>query len=831
MTLVPNKFPRNSPSQRRLAIIGEAPGAEEEVSGEPFVGSSGRLLRFMIGSLNHSPDQCFIGNVCQTRPPSNDIEAFSYDGPEIQSGLAQLSQDLQAFRPNCVLCLGRTAFRAANPGVCGLDKSGKPYIPLGNWRGSLFTSSWGFKAVGTYHPAYILRVYGDSGLFRFDLARAVNQSAYPELTLPDRHYITRPSVCDVQTFCQRIVNENLTVAFDIEGICNNVGVTMLSLFVSPTEGIVVPFWFNGTHYWSAEDEATIWQTLAAVLSNPRIPKITQNGLYELFCLQWHHKLVVENISEDTMLKHWELFPEFEKSLAVQASIYTHEPYYKDDRTSPNIETKLHYNAKDSAVTFECSLVQDTLLRSVPRSDSHYRFNVSLLPAFNYMSLRGVHLDAEKLASKKSLIQKKIDSLQASVEKALGRKFNAKSVPDKKWLLYEYFDYTPYARLGTSTNEETLHRYYQKHRESVLKTVIQLVNQRTRRSDLEKLVADADGRLRCSYNPVGTVTGRLSSSASYAQVAYFTKTGILHWDQTGTNTQNQTKDIREVYTSDEGYFFFQCDLTGADAWTVAADLAALGHPTMLEDLRYGIRPPRVLLCMLQEHEAGRNPADFNQLSREEVKLQTNALVIPKGMLPDGRPGDWKYVCMKRVQHGTNYGMQPDKLSATIFKDSDGLIDLSTKDATFYQFLYRLRYNPDARITWVRSELARTGAIQCACGIRRKFYAIRSPRLVENSIVRDAAATEPQANTTFVCNQGLHALWYDPENRTSRGGLFVEPLIQIHDAIAGQFREKHLDWARSKIKNWMTYTLNIHGIPITIPFEGKFGKNWLALENDL
>src|SRR3990167_8778362 len=81
--MVCNKFPTLvDPSGRRLAIVGEAPGADEEVAGEPFVGASGRLLRLILSQSGITPEACFIGNVCQHRPPSNDITSFDWLGSE-----------------------------------------------------------------------------------------------------------------------------------------------------------------------------------------------------------------------------------------------------------------------------------------------------------------------------------------------------------------------------------------------------------------------------------------------------------------------------------------------------------------------------------------------------------------------------------------------------------------------------------------------------------------------------------------------------------------------------------------------------------------------------
>ena len=841
--VVPNKPPRFDPGSFRLAVIGEAPGADEEIALEPFVGASGRLLKGLLGSLKIAADSCFLGNICQLRPPSNEISNFSFDGPEIQSGLSTLHADLQTFRPHCCLLLGRTALRAFYPDLVSYDTRGRADVPIGDWRGSIFHSpTFGYKSVAAYHPAYILRAYGDLPLLKSDIQRAGLQANTPTWTPKARHFTIRPSLAQVVDYLTSIKLNRRRIAFDVEGYNDNVGITMCSFFDSPTNGIVIPLWIGGEHYWSEHDEVLIWEAMSGVLSDADVPKIVQSATYELFIFHWKHRLVVRGITEDTMLKHWELFPEFEKSLALQTSIYTEEPYYKNERTSGNIDTKLIYNAKDSAVTYECSLAQDMLLRQAPRSEQHYRQNIELLPAINYMHLRGCRFDALKAAQHIEATVKDISRLGGTVNltkktkknedsltggllgELCARPLNAKSTDDKKWLLYDYLGYKPYSLFEESTEEVVLYKYFARDRHPAVKTLIQLVSARTRKSDIEKLTVNEDGRIRSNYNLAGTNTARLNSRASNALVAYFTKTGILKWDQTGTNLQNVTKELRDCFIADPDFDFFQADLAGADAWTVAADLAALGHPTMLEDLLAGIKPAKVILLMLEEYEAGRNPASTNLLTRSELFLKTKALTFPDSRDSEGRQGDWKYLCMKRVFHGTNYGMQPDKLSLTIFKDSDGTIDLSTKDAGIYQWLYRLRYNPDARTEYVERTLRdKNGILNTAAGFRRKFYGIRYGK-PDPQVIRDALAFEPQVNTTYATNLALHKLWYDASNRTSKGALFIEPILQIHDALCGQWHKRYRPWAIERIKEYFKNPLIIHGLEINIPFEGNYGPDW-------
>ncbi len=836
--IVPNLFPRVEPTAYRLAVIGDAPGQDEELSGQPFVGSSGRLLRAVLSSFGLVEAQIFFGNVCQIRPPSNEIEALDWTGPEITHGLNVLANDLARFRPNCILLLGRSAFRAFRPDLCYPSKD-EYYVPLSNWRGSIFKSTavGDYKCVATYHPAYILRTAGDIAYFKFDARRAMRQSTFPDLQVVVREGIITPTINQVVDFFRDLRATRRPASCDIEGYANDLGITSISVAPSPTSGIVVPLWTGGTHYWTEEDELVVWREVSGWLADAECPKRMHNAFYENFVLPWRHKILIRGIIDDTMMKGWEIAPELERSLAVNVSFYSEEPYYKDERTSSDPQVKLAYNFKDSACTEEVSQNQEAVLVKTPTSHNHYRFNVNLIPPDSYIMLGGCKFDVARAEALARETEIEVAQLNAEIESAVGREFNVKSTPDKQWLLYDLLGCEPLKRYGKSTKEDVLLHYWAKTKNPLIRLVIRCVRKRTRLSDIHKLVPFLDGRIRSSYDLVGTNTGRISSRSSQALKLVYSKSGIPSWEETGTNLQNVTKDLRVCFIpDDENFVFWQCDLAGADAWTVAADLAALGHNAMLDDLLYGIKPSLVLLAMLAEYEAGRDAAKINLLPRDELKRITKA--IKKDFddhagvkLPDGRDYDWKYLCAKRVQHGSNYDMQPPKLSETIFGDSDGVIDLSPRDAGLYQYFYKLRYKTDKRNDWIRAQLSQYGYLTAACGIRRQFYGIRNRRDVDDASVREASAFEPQANTTWATNMALYNLHMDPENRTSRNTFFIEPLLHVHDALAGQFRRSHLDWARQKLKTWFNNPLKIHGIDVTIPADGGFGPNWKDCKESL
>lgn len=839
--IVPNELPTIPDDKgRRLAVIGEAPGADEDLVGKPFQGFSGQLLRAELNAAGIAPESCLIGNICQHRPPDNDLTRFDWHGQEIQSGLQALTADLRRFNPNCILGLGRSAFRALNPDRCypvriTEDNPDGIRIPISDWRGSVFQSSLGYKAVTAFHPAYILRAYRDVAYLRLDIRRALRHASFPQVNAVARMGNLRPSFTEAVEFLTEIRRTHTPASFDIEGYSDAIGVTMLSICPTQFSGIVIPFQIDGDRYWNEHEEPIIWSLLSAWLADEACPKRCHNAFYETTVLGWRHRCVVAGIVDDTMMKHHELYIELEKSLGVCTSIWIEEPYYKDDRESKGT-AKLGYNFKDSACTEGINDSMELAFASRPVQLAHYRFNVSLIPPLTYMHLRGCKFDpvraGQHLAEDRAKLEKLMRIINADLEIDLGHPFNVKSVPDKQWFIFDRLGVEPSSRWGKSTKEEMLHRYYKKTKNETLKAIIQAVSLRTRISDVEKLTPNHDGRIRTSYGLVDTDTDRLNSrESSITEQTGFIKSGPNKgkpvYAEFGTNLQNVSKPFRDTFIIDSSdMLFYQADLEGADAWTVAADLAAMGDDRMLRDLQFRIKPSKLLLAMLELMEQGKDPSIVARMGPEQAKEVSDSIIVPDGVLPDGRPADWKYTCMKRVQHGSNYLGKSETIAGTIFKDSDGLIDIPPIEVDRYQRLYLMRYDIDKRRRNIVSRLQKDGGIHTAAGTFRKFFGLRSQRMPDDETVRAAMAYEPQTITTYATNLALSKLWYDPANRRKTGALFIEPLLQVHDALAGQFPTRLRDFARERLKTYFNNPIKINGIELTIPVDIKVGTSWLC-----
>jgi DNA polymerase len=126
----------------RLALLGEAPGEEEDKRGEPFVGRAGQLLDRMIAACSLRREDVYILNVLKCRPPGNRNPLPT----EATACRPFLDRQLEIVQPEFILCLGAVAAK----NLLGIE------LAVGKMRGKLFRYR-GAKVVVTYHPSYLLR--------------------------------------------------------------------------------------------------------------------------------------------------------------------------------------------------------------------------------------------------------------------------------------------------------------------------------------------------------------------------------------------------------------------------------------------------------------------------------------------------------------------------------------------------------------------------------------------------------------------------------------------------------------------------------------------------
>ena len=129
-----------------IMFVGEAPGADEDVQGVPFVGRAGQLLTKMIGAMGLRRDEVYIANVLKCRPPGN----RNPEPDEIQTCQPFLFRQIASIQPRVVIALGAFAART----LLVTEE------PISRLRGRVFDFR-GAKLIPTFHPSFLLRSPGN----------------------------------------------------------------------------------------------------------------------------------------------------------------------------------------------------------------------------------------------------------------------------------------------------------------------------------------------------------------------------------------------------------------------------------------------------------------------------------------------------------------------------------------------------------------------------------------------------------------------------------------------------------------------------------------------
>lgn len=328
-----------------IALIGEAYGEEEERQRAPFVGAAGFELTKMLGEAGIHRADCFITNTFNLRPKGNKIEELcgprseaipgypglgkaQYVRAEFSGELERLSNELIEVDPNVIVALGNTAMWAL---------TGKTVIS--KLRGSTVLSTHcasGFKVLPTYHPASLFKgadAWANRPIIIIDLIKAKRESLFPEIRRPYREVWIEPNLEDIHGFHDRHIKGCQILSCDIETAGRQI--TCIGFAPSRSLAIVIPFYDPrklGRNYWPTNEiEIQVWRYVKSVLEDRAIPKVFQNGLYDISFLYRGYGVRTAGAVEDTMLLHYSLQPESLKGLGFLGSVYCDEGAWKQMR--------------------------------------------------------------------------------------------------------------------------------------------------------------------------------------------------------------------------------------------------------------------------------------------------------------------------------------------------------------------------------------------------------------------------------------------------------------------------------------------------------------------
>jgi uracil-DNA glycosylase family 4 len=772
--------PPEGSTEAKIAIIGEAPCASEVSLQRPLVGPAGNLLNQLLHAAGITRAECYLTNVIKEQPHANDLSNFitfkggvkttsRYDAYE-----KQLLEEVSALKCNVILALGNVPLYA----LTRLSAVGKR-------RGSILQASTGHKVIPTYHPNSAMWNYLFQYPMQLDLRKVKAQSLFPEVKLPSRNLRVGPTYDEALGFLADLQHWKKPVTFDIEVV--NLEVSCISLCSHENDVMSIPFVIDGRDYYTPEQEAEIWLAIAKILEDPFIEKQAQNMIFDSSFLFRKYGIQVRQ-KADTMIGQYLIAPELPKGLDFITSIYTDEPYYKDEgkkhfKVAGDYRTFWYYNAKDSAVCHE-SLPK--ILTDVKRlgNMTAYKNKIRLIEPLIYMQEHGILVDVEGMKKASVKAGEDIQILSDKLNTLVGYEINSDSPKQLCDYFYNKKKFKPYFKRGTSsptTDEKALKRLKVKGSEEA-SLILQLRKLGKLKGTYYDVKLDEDNRLRCSFNPVGTKGERVSSSKSIFG--------------TGGNFQNIPKSVRKYLIADPGKLPYNVDLSQAENRNVAYIAPDL---KMINTFEAKIDLHRQTASLI----FGKPIEDISD-DDDIVVDPSRASSIGGGIFSERFWG-------KKANHGLNYGLG--------YRFFAMLYEISEAEAKFIVERYHAAY-PGVRQyhEWVRNQLSKDRTLEDCYGRRRLFL----ERWGED-LFKEAYSFIPQSSVATKINlDGLLPLY---ENQASFAK--AELLNQVHDSITFQV-PLTCTWEEQarmlvELRNSLESPMRFRSTSLIIPADCSMGLN--------
>jgi len=792
----------NGNPNARVMVVGEAWGAEEERTGQPFMGASGQELNRMLQAAGIGRSEIWTTNLVNARPAGNDFGEWvalkkkditpdhvpfrdKMVRPIVRLGYESLMQDIDLVKPNVIVPVGNYAMWALT-GAFGILK----------WRGSMLRMSQDSsspKVIPTVHPAAVLREWKYRSIVINDLRRVANEQHSLEWATPPRDYrfIIRPSYQKVMLTLAELkrrmdAGESLWLELDLETRAGHIACCGISW--SHVDALVVPLMCieNENGYWGQEEEATIVHALRRVLTHARAKVRLQNGLYDAQ-YTWRHWLFVPRVAQDTMLSQHTCFVALPKSLAFQSSMYSpHYVYWKDDGKTwgeTHSEDQLwSYNGMDCVRTRECGEALMESVTSLGLQEVEAFQQRLFWPVLRAMQI-GVRVIPEKRAQIIQELQDAIADREEWMAKVLGHSLNIGSHVQMKKLFYEDLKQIPVMTRATkkkpstmTCNDEALQTIAK--REPLLKGLCNTIaDMRTLGiwlGTFAQAKVDFDGRMRCSFNIAGNETKEQGEGEKAVKAAPYTYRLSSSENAFGSGLNMQTipseksksagkaiargskmpiPNLRSMFGPDPGMTFFDADLDRADLQVVVWEANDA-------DLKAALRMGADIHLLNAYILVGKEPPPMDELVEGHPKYKDHRA-----------PYKTQREFAKVFCHATNYGGSPKTIAGHTGR-TIAEVDRAQR-IWFGAHPGILRWHER-----VAQQINRYHFIENPFGYRWYIF----DRL--DNAFTEGLAWVPQSTVGCVINR-VWDRWYTELPS-------VQVLLQVHDSLAGQFptRERHV-----------------------------------------
>lgn len=778
---MPKKVYGTGPMNPDIMIVGEAPGKTELQQDKPFVGKAGRELDRLLKNAGIERSRCRVTNVIKEMPDKR--SNFVSFGNNVQTSdkydkyEQMLYKEVQQVDCDVIIALGNVPLYALTRKQKITKRRGSVYDP----------DRFDKKVVPTVHPSYLLRIkyvprmayMKYSAIYDLVKAKDIAEGNYEE---PDRNLHLEPSFTEAMSFLNGI--DSLT-GVDIE--VTNEEVDCISFSPSKSESMCIPFLKDRKDYFTAPQEMEIWKKIAEIMESQEIKCVGHNLTFD--CSFLLRKLGINSRNlEDTMIAQATILPTFPKKLAYVASIYSKIPFWKDTgkRWEHQVDdiTFWRYNALDS---LSCRQALPEMIEDLKLQNNYetYKAQRNLVPALMYIGERGIKVDLDGMVENYCENQERLEGLQEELNEMAGRELNPNSPKQLIEYFYEEEGYYTYTKDGSpTTNKEALKRLSRKGADEapVIIKMRHLNKMASNYYDPDKV--SKDGRLRCSFNPVGTPNGRVSSSENI-----FGK---------GMNFQNIPYEARKYLIADKACVFYAIDLEQAENRVVAYTAP---EPEMIRAFNEGIDIHSKTGALLAE-----------DLSIEEVKQQDE-----EGIKVDIGDGEhtWRH-WGKKANHGLNYGMGYKKFAL--------VNEIPEKESKKIVEKYHSIY-PGIRNSyheWIKNKLYKDRKLTNPFDRTRKFF---GP--MNNNVYQEAYNYIPQSTVADIINRWAVAEVYHNQKKYK----CVQLVNTTHDSITIQMEEGNDRYHRqvlTNLKQSLEQSITWRDKEFSIPIEIEKGKDLCDME---
>jgi uracil-DNA glycosylase family 4 len=769
----------------KIAWIGEAPGVIEAKEGRPFSPNApaGKLMTELMHSVGLARSDIYLTNIIKERPGKSKFDPRQDDltpwfrvssqgkvtvTPAFVYYRDLLIGELESVKANVFVPAGNISLYALT-GLTAITKR----------RGSILEGNlWpGMKVIPTIHPAAALP--HKNPLFKYfikaDLKRILEESKSPVISLPSRRLRILPryeDICLYLTDCK----SKQRIAVDIEVL--NEEISHVAIAQASDDAISISFTAQGEAFLTPPQEANVWKLIAELMEDPGITKENQNIAFDAAFMFRKLGIVVRNM-EDTMIQMGILFPDFPKSLGFITSLYTREPYYKDERKKQSKlfdEAKFSiYNAKDGAVVREIFPKLETELKRQGNEET-YNWQKRMIGPCVYMQERGMKVDVEGLQKANKEADEKLIKLEADIQKAVGHSFNPRSSTQVMDYFYKEMKIDPYTKKGKPTADQNAIKRLARRGYPVAVMMRGYRKLHKFKTSYLEMVIGKDDRIHSAMNPIGTTTGRLSASKD-----------ILG---EGGNVQTLPKMFYPFVIADENCIMYHLDISQGEN-RIVANIAP--EPLMKEAFDTGRDVHKQTASLIFN-------IPFDQVSDEEGSSQM------------GNGEHSQRFWGKKSNHAFNYGEGSAKFSLDC--------DLSVKDGEFIYLRYHQMY-PGVRQywSWVVESCRKNGRMLTNLFGRKRLFLGDW----HEEMFKDLYAFIPQSTIADKVNrQGVIPIYEDQDNFKC-----IDLLNQIHDAILFQIPLSYswIDHAEALLKliNLITTPLKWHSSEFILPVDLKMGTN--------